>query len=68
MESPEGRRGRRSQHKELRWLPGRLWLRLAMPWEVPPTWALVDPVFHVLGLGKDRADIKVLGTGKVSWS
>lgn len=44
MESPGGRRRRRCQHEELRWLLGQLWLRLAMPWEVPPGWALLDLV------------------------
>lgn len=53
MESPGGRRGRRSQDKESRWL----WL--AMLWEVPPGWALVDPVFgfHALGSGKNHGAV-----------
>lgn len=54
MGSPRRRKGRRSQHKELKWLLEQLWLRLAMPWEIPPCWALVEPSFHALPLGKDH--------------
>ena len=67
MGSPGRRRERRSQHKELRQLLGRLWLRLAVLWEVPGL-GFGRPSFHALALGKDRGDIKVLGAGKASWS
>lgn len=38
-------------------VPRKLWLRLAVPWEVPPGWAFLDSVSHALGLGKDQRNV-----------
>lgn len=52
-----GKKRKKIPEQEAEVAPWRLWLRLAMPWEVPPGWAFLEPVSHALGLGKDHRDV-----------
>lgn len=65
VESPGGRRGRRSQHKVAPWAT------VAQAGHAVGSASRLGfdrPGFHALGLGKDHGDIKVLSAGEASWS